>query len=74
VLIAAFIVKSLPLAVRWLVVGVVLYAALSMLRSAAVEKRPRIAAVPQNAVPDGTPPVAAVGIPTWARDSSVDGC
>ncbi len=42
VLIAAFIVKSLPLAaLRWLVVGVVLYAALSMLRSAAVEKQAR---------------------------------
>jgi uncharacterized membrane protein YfcA len=40
VLLAAFIVKSLPLAaLRWLVVGVVLYAALSMLRSAAVEAR-----------------------------------
>ena len=37
-LIAAFIVKSLPLdALRWLVVIVVLYAALSMLRSAATE-------------------------------------
>lgn len=35
VLIAAYIVKSLPLtAVRWLVVGVVLYAAIVMLRSA----------------------------------------
>ena len=35
VLIAAFIVKSLPLEyLRWLVVIVVLYAALSMLRSA----------------------------------------
>jgi uncharacterized membrane protein YfcA len=40
VLIAAFIVKSLPLYwLRWLVVGVVLYAALSMLRSALVESR-----------------------------------
>jgi uncharacterized membrane protein YfcA len=40
VLIAAFIVKSLPLAaMRWLVVFVVLYAALSMLRSAVVEAR-----------------------------------
>jgi uncharacterized membrane protein YfcA len=35
VLIAAFIVKSLPLvAVRWLVIVVVLYAAITMLRSA----------------------------------------
>ena len=34
-LIAAFIVKSLPLnAMRWLVVAVVLYAAVAMLRSA----------------------------------------
>ena len=40
VLLAAFIVKSLPLLyMRWLVVFVVLYAALSMLRSAAVESR-----------------------------------
>jgi uncharacterized membrane protein YfcA len=39
VLIAAFIVKSLPLLyLRWLVVVVVLYAALSMLRSAFVER------------------------------------
>jgi len=35
VLIAAFIVKSLPVtALRWLVVAVVLYAAVAMLRSA----------------------------------------
>jgi uncharacterized membrane protein YfcA len=40
VLIAAFIVKALPLYyLRWLVVVVVLYAALSMLRSALVESR-----------------------------------
>jgi uncharacterized membrane protein YfcA len=40
VLIAAFIVKSMPLYyLRWLVVVVVLYAALSMLRSAMVESR-----------------------------------
>jgi uncharacterized membrane protein YfcA len=39
VLIAAFIVKSLPLnAMRWLVVGVVVYAAVAMLRSAAGER------------------------------------
>jgi uncharacterized membrane protein YfcA len=39
VLIAAFIVKSLPLAyVRWLVVVVVVYTATAMLRSAAMEK------------------------------------
>jgi len=41
VLIAAFIVKSLPLAtVRWLVVAVVLYSATQMLRSAWVEAQP----------------------------------
>jgi uncharacterized membrane protein YfcA len=35
VLLAAFVVKSLPLtALRWLVFGVVLYTALAMLRSA----------------------------------------
>ena len=40
VLLAAFIVRSLPLnAMRWLVVAVVLYAALLMLRSAARERR-----------------------------------
>ena len=39
VLIAAFIVKSLPLtAMRWLVVIVVFYAAIAMLRSAYVER------------------------------------
>jgi len=42
VLVAAFIVKSMPLQyLRWLVVIVVLYAALSMLRSAWVETRGR---------------------------------
>ncbi len=40
VLIAAFIVKSLPLiAVRWLVVVVVIYAAVTMIRSALQERR-----------------------------------
>ena len=40
VLLAAFIVRSLPLnAMRWLVVAVVLYAAILMLRSAAQERR-----------------------------------
>ncbi len=39
VLIAAFIIKSLPLTVmRWLVVVVVVYAAVAMLRSAYVER------------------------------------
>jgi uncharacterized membrane protein YfcA len=39
-LIAAFIVKSLPMtAIRWLVVAVVIYAATAMLRSALSEKR-----------------------------------
>src|SRR5262249_42967431 len=47
VLIAAFIVKSLPLtAMRWLVVCVVLYAALSMLRSAWVESKAPAAPAP----------------------------
>jgi uncharacterized membrane protein YfcA len=47
VLVAAFIVKSLPLAaVRWLVVVVVLYTAAAMLRSAAREKGER---TPANA-------------------------
>ena len=45
VLIAAFIVKSLPLtAVRWLVVAVVVYSASVMLRSAFVERRSGVAA------------------------------
>lgn len=40
VLIAAYIVRSLPLTyVRWLVVVVVVYAAAMMLRSAATERR-----------------------------------
>jgi uncharacterized membrane protein YfcA len=47
VLIAAFIVKSLPVtALRWLVVAVVLYAALAMLRSARAEGRPREVTAP----------------------------
>jgi uncharacterized membrane protein YfcA len=54
VLIAAFIVKSLPLtALRLLVVGVVLYAALSMLRSAFVERS--AAAQPAPAFPPAQP-------------------
>jgi uncharacterized membrane protein YfcA len=41
VLIAGLIVGSLPLrAVKWLVVGVVVYTAIAMLRSAAREKGP----------------------------------
>lgn len=44
VIVAAFIVKSLPLTyIRWLVIAVVLYAAVTMLRSAFLERR---AAVP----------------------------
>lgn len=44
VLLAAFLVKSLPLgAVRWLVVVVVIYTAAMMLRSAAIERRRRAA-------------------------------
>ena len=40
VLIAAFIVRSLPLLyVRWLVVGVVIYTAATMLRSASTERK-----------------------------------
>jgi len=40
VLIAAYIVKELPVrAVQWLVVGVVVYTALAMLRSARREAR-----------------------------------
>lgn len=45
VLIAAFIVKSMPIsAVRWLVIVVVLYAAFTMLRSAYVERKGAAAA------------------------------
>lgn len=52
VLLAAFVVKSLPLgAVRWLVVCVVLYTAAAMLRSAWVEKR-------------DSPPQEAAAVPT----------
>jgi len=50
VLIAAYIVKSLPLnAVRWLVVVVVLYAAFTMLRSAYVERAESSAALSSQA-------------------------
>jgi uncharacterized membrane protein YfcA len=49
VLIAAFIVKSLPLEwVRWLVVLVVLYAAISMLRSAYAERNTSRAALAES--------------------------
>ena len=45
VLIAAFVVKSLPLTMlRWLVIAVVTYTAASMLRSAAVEARVPVSA------------------------------
>jgi uncharacterized membrane protein YfcA len=51
VLVAAFLVRSLPLeAVRWLVIGVVVYTAVMMLRSAGVERaraHPAGAARPQ---------------------------
>jgi uncharacterized membrane protein YfcA len=41
VLVAAFLVRSLPLdVVRWLVLGVAVYTALAMLRAAALETRP----------------------------------
>ena len=47
VVIAAFIVKSLPLdTVRWLVVGVVLYTAAGMLRTAALERAVKVATSP----------------------------
>jgi len=51
ILLAAFLVKSLPLgAVRWLVVGVVIYTALMMLNSAARERsraKTKLAQVPE---------------------------
>jgi uncharacterized membrane protein YfcA len=48
VLIAAFVVRSLPLrAVRWLVIAVVVYTALMMLRSARTQRAQAIAAVGQ---------------------------
>jgi uncharacterized membrane protein YfcA len=50
VLLAAFVVKSLPLsAVRWLVVAVVIYTASMMLRSAVQERRTSPAVVPAEA-------------------------
>jgi uncharacterized membrane protein YfcA len=50
VLLAAFVVKSLPLsAVRWLVVAVVIYTASMMLRSAVQERRARPGVVPAEA-------------------------
>ena len=53
VLVAAYLVKSLPLsAVKWLVVGVVLYTAVMMLRAAMLERSKQPAGVPA-AVPAG---------------------
>ena len=50
VLLAAFVVKSLPLsAVRWLVVAVVIYTASMMLRSAVQERRARVRALAAEA-------------------------
>jgi uncharacterized membrane protein YfcA len=50
VLLAAFVVKSLPLsAMRWLVVAVVIYTASMMLRSAVQERRAGPAVVPAEA-------------------------
>jgi uncharacterized membrane protein YfcA len=50
VLLAAFVVKSLPLsAVRWLVVAVVIYTASMMLRSAVQERRGSPDAIPAEA-------------------------
>lgn len=50
VLLAAFVVKSLPLsAMRWLVVAVVIYTASMMLRSAWEERRSRLEALPAEA-------------------------
>src|SRR5262249_22448178 len=47
VLVAAFVVKELPLDwVRWLVIVVVVYTAIMMLRSAAKERTARVADVP----------------------------
>jgi uncharacterized membrane protein YfcA len=52
VLVAAYLVTSLPLgAVRWLVVVVVLYTAVAMLRSASIEKAAPAAAGASGAVP-----------------------
>jgi uncharacterized membrane protein YfcA len=49
VLVAAYIVKSLPLyAIRWLVVGVVLYAGVSLLATAISRRGPRPAAVERD--------------------------
>ena len=57
VLLAAFIVKSLPLgAVRWLVIAVVVYTALAMLRSAF--EKPSPASTLTLAPPPPSPPVA----------------
>jgi uncharacterized membrane protein YfcA len=50
-LIAAFIVRSLPMtAIRWLVVFVVLYASIAMLRSAMAERRREPTPVPATSV------------------------
>lgn len=60
VLIAAFIVKSLPLeAVKWLVVGVVLYTSAMMLRSAHKERGTRLANAHADLPADATAEAAA---------------
>jgi uncharacterized membrane protein YfcA len=60
VLIAAFIVKSLPLdAVKWLVVGVVLYTSAMMLRSAHKERGTRRASVHADLPADATAEASA---------------
>jgi uncharacterized membrane protein YfcA len=51
VLIAAFIVKSMPLdIVRWLVIVVVIYTAIMMLRSALIEQRAKAAVPATNSI------------------------
>src|SRR5271157_818918 len=60
VLIAAFIVKSLPLeAVKWLVIGVVLYTSFMMLRSAHVERGTRLAEAHADLPADATAEASA---------------
>jgi hypothetical protein len=69
VLIAAFIVKSLPLAaVRWLVVAVVVYTAVNLLR-AALRERAAAAAAPV-AAPDVIPAIALDRLTSPARHPS----
>ncbi len=74
VLIAAFIVKSLPLeAVRWLVVVVVVYTATAMLRSALAERRRSAGAAIETVVQTALGGLFAAGVVGTLMRPAVEG-